>query len=485
MKGMIRYLSDAELQRIHSATLEVLAKKGVLFVLPEALKVFKDAGFEVKGNIVKFTKSQVEDNIKKAPHTIRRRGLEEKDDVIIGDDNIYFGVGSLAPWILDFKSKNRRAANFQDMQKFMKLADGLGNYAISNSVVQPQEVPIKVMHALWNRNAALNTRKPSCCWYATEPQTAKDTIQIFAAASGGIEMLKKRKTWALTICPDSALTWGKIIYGLLEMAKAEVPIEVLPMPACGSNHPVTIAGALVQSNAEALSAIVLAELVNPGCPVIYAPSYGGILDMSFATYALGAPESVICAATAAQLGKWYGLPTDMMMGISDSRLPDAQAAYEKVFAILLPALAGADCITQAGALIDSGLSASYEQLIIDNEIVGQIFRILEGISIDTESLAVDTIMETPHGANYLSSEHTLNHFKKEFWFPQITERRSFEKWTEHGAKDILERANEKVEDILANHKHSGIGEKYKDEVLKVVKDIFKRENVDYGPFEKL
>lgn len=147
------------------------------------------------------------------------------------------------------------------------------------------------MGAIRNRNACLNTVKPSCCWYALDKQTALDTINILSAAVGGIEELKKMKTWAVSITFDSALTWGGSIWGLIEMAKVEIPIEVLPMPFCGSIHPVTIAGTLAQVNAEALSAIVLSQIINPGCPIIYAASYGGIMDMATGNHAFGTPET--------------------------------------------------------------------------------------------------------------------------------------------------------------------------------------------------
>lgn len=482
---MRRYelLTNAELNKIHSATLDIMENLGVKFTQKEALSIFSDANFSVgKDGVVKFKPGEVEEYIKKVPSKFVRKGSSPEYDVDFGSGNLYMGGGSLPIHIMNSDTYERRNPTIEDMVKFTVLVDGLPNFHIGNGVVQPAEVPHNVMHAIWNQNIAVNTSKPSCCWYALDKQTVQDTINILSAASGGIDTLKKNKTWAITICPDSTLTWGRSIWGLIEMAKVEVPIEILPMPFCGSTHPCTISGALVQANAETLGAVVLAQIINPGCPIIYAPSYGGIMDMAVGTHCFGTPESALLGAAAAQLGKWYNFPTNIMTGTTDSKAPDAQASYEKMMTFILPALAGADCMSLTGGMLDFALSANYDQMLIDNEIAGQVQRIRKGFEVNDETLAVHVIKQVGHGGTYLPTEHTLKHFKDEFWFAKLADRTPYETWSAKGKKDILQRAKEEVTEILRNHRPKGISESRKKEVTKVVKEIFRRENVNYEKY---
>ena len=477
--ALLKILNEEDLLRIHKSSLRVLEEVGVKYVNKDALDIFKKAGLKIKDeNIVLFSKDIIEYALSRAPAKIIRKGLAPGHDVTLGDGSLAMGGGSLPLYVVHPDTYERCQATLQDLIKFTRLVDALPNLVIGNGVVKPHDVPESIMHAVWNYNAVANMAKPSCCWYATTARMAQDTIEILSAACGGIDELRKRKTWTITICPDNSLIWGNSVIGLLEMAKVEAPIEILPMPFCGSMYPVTIAGALVQANAETLSAVVLAQLVNPGAPVIYAPSYGGIMDMKFGSHAFGTPETALYGAAAAQLGKWYNLPVNIMMGTTDSKVPDAQASYEKMMTMILPALAGVDCMSLVGGMLDFALSASYEQMVIDNEIAGQVLRLVKGFKVDNESLAVEIIKETRHGGNYLRHEHTLKHFREELWIPALADRSNRTTWELNGAKDIKKRAKEKVEEILSSHKTHGMNEKARNDAGKVLQKICLREKVD-------
>lgn len=470
------FLTDNDCARIHEATLHLLEQLGVRFATEDALEVFRQAGFEVTDdNIVRFQPEQVTAALETVPETVLRRGLAPGFDVPIGGDGLAMGAGSVALYVIEAPDYDRRKANLDDLLRFTCLVDALENFSIGNGVVLPQDVPDVVMPTVWDLNAAVNTSKPSCCWYATSQQMAEDGLSVMTAAAGGGKALREMKTWAVTICPDAPLIWGPSIYGLLEMAQYEVPIEVLPMPMRGSMCPVTMPGTLVHANVEAISAIVLSQLVNPGCPIIYAPSYGGCMDMSTGAHCFGTPEAAVQGATLAQLGQWYGFPTNMMAGISDSKVPDAQAAYEKMMVLLLPALAGADCITQAGGLLDFALSASYEQMVIDDEICGQVRKIASGFGFTEEDLAVNVIEKVAHGSTYLEHEHTLQHFREELWMPQIADRNSYDQWAAAGGKDIVRRAVKRAEELIAEHRPVGATGKQAQAAYQAARVIFERE----------
>lgn len=234
---------------------------------------------------------------------------------------------------------------------------------------------------------------------------------------------------------------------------------------------------MVLSNATILSGVVLSQIINPGTPVVYA-LYGGIMDMRTGTHAFATPETALYSAAAVQLCQQYGIPTNMTAPTSDSKVPDAQAAYEKMMVALVPALAGADSLTLLGGVLDFGLSASYEQMVIDNEIAGQILRILKNFEVNEETLAVGTIKERDYGGYYLDSEHTLKYFKDTLWVPFLSDRQIREVWEAKGSKDILKRAKEKVKEILSGSFKSSLSEKTLVEVRKVVKKICQREKVN-------
>jgi trimethylamine--corrinoid protein Co-methyltransferase len=324
--------------------------------------------------------------------------------------------------------------------------------------------------------------KPVCCWYGTSRETSEEGLEVLRLAAGGLEQLRAQKRWAITVCPDSALQWGKSAIGVVVMAPADVPVEVIPVPFQGSTHPVTMAGALVQSAAEVLGVVVLTQLVRPGCPVLYAASYGGIMDMAMGTHVFGTPESALFGAASTAVGRAFGLPTDMMQGISDSKLPDAQAAMEKAMVLLMPALAGADCITQAGALLDFALSASYEQLVIDSEIVHYVQKIVRGVLVDEATLAQQEIMNLPFGGHFIDSPHTLQHFKKELYFTKLMDRHPWQIWEAGGARDLAERAHLRAEELLAQAKPvQGIPRERQEAVDTFVAEICRKHGVDPEP----
>ncbi len=451
MKPVLDLFPDVELESICSAVRRVLAKKGLRFVIPEVLDVFRSSGFEIKDDVVYINSDQLDQALKTVPEKFTRRGGNSSSDVMIGDGPPKFAVGSVAIWIIETAPEvKRRAATLNDMKQMTALSEALDSFEIGNAVVQPREVPVEVMHVLWNRNNSVRMNKPACCWYGTSMETAKEGLEVLKLAAGGIDELRDLKRWAITICPDSALQWGHSSIGAMIMAEADVPVEVLPMPFLGSTHPVTLAGALVQSAAEVLGIVVLTQLVRPGCPINYSASYGGIMDMSTGSHSFGAPESALFAAASTAVGKAFGLTTNMMHGTTDSKLPDAQAAMERTFALMMPALAGADCITMAGSLLDFALSASYEQLVIDDEIVEYVKRIAKGSVIDKATLAEEEIMDLPFGGHFIESSHTLEHFRSELYFPKLVDRRQWEAWYEDGAQAMVTRARKKAEEIIAD-----------------------------------
>ena len=478
--SILKLFTDDEITRIHHATLDLMENIGVKFSFEEAKHIFQDHGLRVSASdVVYFPPHIVEAAIRSAPRRFTRYPLcPDAEPIKVGDGKFYVSPGSTPLWVLDLHTGERRKARLRDVEDFAKLGDGLANLALGNGVVQPLDIPETVVHALWQQAVMKNTAKPAPAYNALEKDVAEEVVELVSIVCGGEEELARKKTYAFTACPNSALFWGRAVVSFTEGAKRGMPLEIMPMPFCGSTHPVSLAGTLVQMNAEILSIVVLSQFIRRGTPVIYAP-YGGIMDMKSATHSLGCPEAALLAAAAAQIARFYELPCDAIAGTSDSKVPDAQAAYEKMMCMLLPAMAGVDTVTLAAGLIDFAALASFEQLVIDDEITANIKRILEGVDLTEDKLAIDVIAEVGHGGNYLAHEHTLKYFREEHFIPDLTDRRLRGSWEEEGAKDILERAREKAKHILAEHKPTHMDEDTAKELDKAVLGICKRRGVQY------
>jgi trimethylamine--corrinoid protein Co-methyltransferase len=472
----IEILTPEEVEKIHLTSLDVMEEAGIEFKEKSVLDIFKNAGFPVEKNIVRFPPHRVEEALHTIPERFTRYGPEGLYKITMGGGEVNFGVGSLPLDVLDIETGGIRRALKKDMVSFARLSDALENFSIANACVQPSDVPEDIIHMVWLEVLFTNTRKPFCCWYARDPQVARDTIAVASAAQGGIENVARMKTIALTACPDGALSWGKSVIGLVECSKVGIPVEIMPMPAAGLTHPVTLAGLLAQTNAELLAAAVLSQLIRPGTPLIYAP-YPGIFDMREGKVSFGTPETALMGAAFSQLAKFYRFPSNMVMGTSDSKLPDPQAAYEKTMTILLASLTRPDSMSLVGGMLDFAMIGSLEQLVIDNEICGAVKRILNGISVDDESLALDVIKKTGHGGIFLRQSHTAKNYRSELWMPAVTNRSNRSKWISEGCKDMRQRAKEKVREILSREFQSPLPKDREEAMKKVIEEIAKRRNV--------
>jgi trimethylamine--corrinoid protein Co-methyltransferase len=259
---------------------------------------------------------------------------------------------------------------------------------------------------------------------------------------------------------------------LMECAKLGVPIYVEVDAQPGATTPVTLAGTLVEQNANILCGISLAQLINPGLPCTYAIA-SGIMDMSTGNYSGGAPDTSLLHAATAQIAHYYHLPFQGGTGI-DATIPDAQAGYERALQVLTCSLAGTNFVHLSLGMMEQMMLASYDQCVIDNEILGATFRILQGMEITPETIALEVIKEVGPGGNYLAHSHTMKHFREVRWFPKITNRDKWETWEKKGKKDMRQIANEKARRILAEHHPQHLSESIKRELDKMAKKAQER-----------
>jgi len=474
--GQLKILTSDELHEIHSATIEILERVGVKVLEDKALQMLGEAGayINVKEKIARIPEYLVKEAIKKAPCCFTLYGRDPKYKLRFEDKRVYFSMGNGAKRVLDLETGKPRTPTLKDLEDFFRLADALENIHHQSSAAKPRDVPDSVVHVYQLFVQIKNTTKPlEGTTYGYK--RAMDDIRMLSILAGDEEELRKKPMVLGYHNPVSPLQHSKeLTQGLMVYAKYKQPLIIAPEAEAGATAPVTLAGLLVQQNAEILSGIVMAELVNPGTPVLYG-TVSTIIDMKTGTVAYGAIESGLINVATAQLAQYYGLPSRGTGGGTDSKIPDIQAGFEKAITLLMAALAGINFIYNAAGSLDSSLTVSYEQTVIDNEICGIVSRALRGIEINDETLAIDIIEHIGPGGHYLAQQHTLKYLTKEHYLPKLLNRQSWERWEKEGSKDLREVAREEARRILKEHRPEPLDRDIEEELKKIIKEVEKRE----------
>jgi trimethylamine--corrinoid protein Co-methyltransferase len=260
--------------------------------------------------------------------------------------------------------------------------------------------------------------------------------------------------------------------GLIEYAKMGLPVDIASEPQCGGTSPVTLAGTLAQQTAEILGMIVIAQLVNPGTPVLMG-TVAAAMDLRNGMIALGGVEAAMFNVAHAQMAQFYQIPSRGTGSNTESKVLDMQAGYEKAITLLLPALAGINMIFYPGTM-DHATTVSLESLLIDHEICEMIDRLLRGISVTDETLALDMIDKVGPGGHFLRQKHTMKHLEEEHFLPKLSDRDSYEAWAEKGKKSVQERARDEVKKILSEHQPQPLDSGIEKELLAIIKEVEER-----------
>jgi len=443
-------LSDSQLAEIHHASLEILRRTGVRVHDSEACELLGDAGCLVSdGDLVKFPAAVVEEALAHAPSRIVLCSRSGKPSVCLEGQRTFFGTGSDLLQTLDLETGERRLSRLSDVRDTARLADSLPNLDFVMSMALPSDLTA----ATSDRHSFLamitSTSKP-VVFTAWDEAGLADIIAMAETVAGGAAELTLNPFLLAYLEPTSPLQHSQVVLRkMLMMADKRLPIVYAPGGVDGASGPVTPAGSLAMANAEVLSGLTIAQLRQPGTPVVYG-SGNGPLDMRTTVTAYGSPEFMLHCKAMAELGqRFYHLPTWGFSGCSDSKAPDVQAGIESSLWILWTALSGANLVHDIGYL-ESGITCSYEMIVICDEIIGFVRHLLGGIELTPETLALDVIDEVGPGGDHLSTDHTLRHYK-ECWYPSILERFSYESWTEAGQPTSVETARQAARDAIANH----------------------------------
>jgi trimethylamine--corrinoid protein Co-methyltransferase len=448
--GTLRILSDSDLERIHLASLSLLEDPGVHSDSDLFLDIFQKGGARVdrESRRIRVPREMVEASIKSAPSSFVLYARNDPAmDLLLEPGRVYYGMGGTSePMFWDYDLWEPRMPTKADMVSSTRLGHALPNIDFVQTLCMSGDQPTNQIFFHDFDAIFRNTTKPSVINILERPFT-QHLLELTAAASGGEQVLREKPSVMGIVTPISPLKVAMMNEGLVDAVLAGVPILYAPGPLMGATSPATVAGSVVLSNAETLFGLVLCQLVKPGAPVVLKPDTD-VFDMTTTQVTYGSPEQNLGKLAETQLAHYYNLPIYGLGGGVEAKAPDAEAASEAMQTMLLNGLAGMT-LSQSLGTLSFGQYSSQEFVVICDELVHSIKRILEGIAITDDTLAVDLIRAVGPGGDFLQQDHTVKYFRKELYFPGLFRRLTLEQWEKSGKKMSHELAHERVQQILS------------------------------------
>ena len=449
-------LSETQLQDLHTAALEVLRRTGIRFHHPEALDMLKEAGaFVSDGNLVKFPAWLVEDAVASTPSRIVMCDRHGEPAMFLEGTKVYFGTGSdclsfLPPGVggKEARTGEHRKFTQADIIDGYRLCDALPNIHFVMSIGIPSDVDPSLAYDVQMSLMLEHTTKP-IVFVTNDKASCQRAIDMAAAVAGGYEALAEQQQILLYSEPSSPLQQSRTaVDKLLLMAEYQLPVVHSPGPLMGGTAPITMAGGLVMSLAEILSALVLHQLKRPGAPFVFGAGLHH-MDMGAAQICYASPEFQLTKAAVAELGRWYGMPTWGYAGCSDAKVMDGQAALEAMLSVLMAKFSGANLIHDVGYM-ESGLATSYEMIVLTDELVALTDHMMKGIEVSDDTVMLDELHQIGPSGHFLDTEQTLKRFR-DFWFPGLLDRQRRLQWSDAGATTLEQRLTARVKEILGGH----------------------------------
>ena len=475
----LKVLDGQEINTIHRHTLEVLSEVGIKVELKKMRDMLKDLGCEVDETTkqVRFKPDFVESHVKKAPREFTLCGADpDRQWKISPETQIFSGLGTPIN-LYDLDTGGFRQTTLQDITDHLILFEHLEHIVSSQMDIWPNDIPMQTVHVEAIRTWAKNNTKPFGMG-AYGVMATTDMMEMMSLVAGGREAIKDRHPFAAIVSIQSPLaTVQAQLEGLMILAQYGQPALMSPEAMAGTTAPVTLAGLLVQHNAEVLAHIIMAQAVNPGTPVLYG-SVSTIAEMKAGTATLGAAETGLISAACTQLAHFYDIPCRVVAGGTESKTLDIQCGYERQRSMMLAAMAGANYITCVGTL-ESTLTGAHELTVIDNDLIGMVKRALGGIEVTDDTLALDVIRKVGPSGTYIMESHTLEHFKKEQYFSRIVDQDQRSNWEQNGKKGMLERAREEARSIISKHRPRALDPKLLEELDNYVKMAAARDLEDF------
>jgi len=446
----IEVLEPEQVEAIHDASLRVLEEIGIDFLLDEARDILARAGAEVTSGTerVRFDRALVEESIARAPSQFTLHARDPARNLTMGANHLNFCAIASAPNVSDLE-RGRRPGNFSDFCDLVRLGQALNIvHCYGGYPVEPVDLPPETRHLDCVRAFVELSDKVTHA-YSLGRRRILDGLEMVRIARGVSEEQLEREPSLFTIINSSSPLRidGPMLEGVIEMARRNQVVVLTPFTLSGAMAPATLAGALVQQNAEALAGMAFAQMVRPGAPVIYG-GFTSNVDMKTGAPAFGTPEYTRAALAGGQLARRYGLPY-RSSNANASNVVDAQAAYEAEMSIWGAVMGHANMVMHGAGWMEGGLCASFEKMVLDAELLQMMAVFLERIEVTEETMGVDAIAEVGPGGHFFGAAHTLSRFETAFYAPLLSDWRNFESWNEAGHLDTTQRAHRLYKRILA------------------------------------
>ena len=471
-KLSLEILTPEEILRLHSATLDIIETTGIRFPSKRALDVWEEHGAKVdrKTSIVKVPGRIIEDSLRLAPPKYDLAARNPDQDLPLDGNHVFLGTDGCGVEVLDINTGKRRMSNWQDVADIARIGDALEEIAFHWVAVSAQDYPAKTrglheLRAIWE-----NSTKHAQTESIYNEKEARAAIEMATAIAGGREALRKRPLLSIMQCtaPPLGQDGGSVDAALIG-AEAGLPVGFMTMAACLTTGPATMAGNLVVGNAEVISATALIQLAFPGTPVFYAAAQTAS-DLRTGAYTGGGPEDFLFGAAQNKLSDFYHIPLSMGSFATGAKEPNWHSGVENSLSTFMASLVMSDMLLGAGLLHGSRIW-SYAQMLMDCEIFSIIQKVMQGIVVDDETLALDVIRNVGPGGNFLSQKHTLKHMR-DIFIPQFMDRRPYNVWEENH-DDGHDWALEKARKILATHQPEPLDVAISAELKKIIASVEK------------
>lgn len=461
--GQYRPLSSKQVKTIHEASLKILEKTGITYEkgLEDTVQMLEDNGATIdrESRNIKLPREMVVEQVAKAPEKVLLCGQDSKNDLHLTENRVHLGTGGAAIKILDPETGEVRSTTLKDLYDVSRLVDQLDNI---HFLVRPC-IPTDIDEEDYDINmfyTCLSASSKHVMSGVNNEEGLRNVIELASMIAGSTEKLQERPfvsvITSFAISPLKLCTQSTQI--MQEANRNRIPVALSSAPMAGSTSPLTMAGTLAQLHAEQLAGITICQLTSPGAPLLYG-GIPGMANLKTMGYSGGAVECGMMNAAIHQLSAHIKVPNYNSSGLTDSKVPDAQAGYEKAFTALLASMGGSNYIHHSAGMLESMLTIAHEQYVIDDEIIGNCCKVLKGIDCDAEHLALEVIDAVGPGGNFMVAPHTMKHMRTEYYNGNgVTDRKSRDKWEKGGSLDTRERALGIAKKLLSTGKPSYIPE---------------------------
>ena len=473
----LRAVSEDELDAIHHASLRVLSETGIDFLDLTARTQLAAAGADVEGDRVRFEPSLIEALIASAPAEFILHGRDHIRDLHFGGNHIIYTSVASPPFVTGL-GQGRRDGNRRDYRNLIKMGQVLNAvHTVAGYPVEPMDIHPSVRPLVATHDMLTLSDKASFV-YSLGRQRNLDAIEMVRIARGvDQETLEKETSIYSVINASTPLRYDTVmLHGIQEMSVRNQLIIITPFTLAGAMAPVTIAGALVLQNAEALAGIAYTQVVRRGAPVAYG-GFTSNVDMRSGSPAFGTPEYWKACLIGGQLARRYGLPY-RSSNVNASNSVDAQSAYESVIAIWGAVMGGVNLLLHGTGWLEGGLLTSYEKFVIDADLLNMVTEMLRPVTVDDASLAVEAIAEVGPAGHFFGSPHTQERYASEHFQPMVSAWSNYETWQEKGGLETHQRAERLAQEIIDAHEEPPMRDERRDEL-----DAFLERRIQEGGVE--